>query len=375
VEHKVDTGITITKSDHTIFRELLKIGSPSEVQPPPAPKALKDESVVITNTETVQPPEAQKEVIVMAQSEPAQPPVAEKKEETEETVVLTPPPTVQPPANATEATTPPIELEATPTKPIPPPDAELVSEEEAAKDLPYLFTQSSPSPSVAPPQAFSAPPSIDNADQSDLNTLKSYLQLREQDLSVLSAQLSYAKEELTKSEETIRRLELLNSDYARQIEDLTKRTETFEQERAHAEKTMQDEIEDLKQIAKAKSDRIRLLEDRLNDSSAQYESLKERVRIDIRKIRVREKELESKLEILKRDSETLIAARENKILELKRKVDLLDFNADVLQEKNEAEKQNVIKAYEKLERVLRILRLASGTMDEDGEPIAKAKSA
>ncbi|HRK02631.1 MAG TPA: hypothetical protein PLH57_08190, partial [Oligoflexia bacterium] len=77
------------------------------------------------------------------------------------------------------------------------------------------------------------------------------------------------------------------------------------------------------------------------------------------------KELESKLEILRKDSETLIASRENKILDLKRKVDLLEFNYDVLQDKNAIERGNVQKANEKIERVLKVLRLALGMIESD----------
>jgi chromosome segregation ATPase len=191
--------------------------------------------------------------------------------------------------------------------------------------------------------------------------------MREQDVSVLTAQLTYAKEELGKSEDTIKRQALENEDLFHQIADLKKKNTEIDQELQHATKNREGEVEQLRFEVKSKIDRIKFLEDRLNDSAQQYEKLKERVRLDIRKIRIREKELESKLEILKKDSETLIGARENKILELKRKIDLLEFNYDTLQDKNELEKQNVQKGNEKIERVLKVLKLAVGVIEAEGE--------
>lgn len=247
-----------------------------------------------------------------------------------------------------------------------------VSEEEAARDLPYLFAGSggggtrkilAPSSAVAANAEIPAGGPLSN----DVETLKKYLTMREQDVSVLTAQLSYAQEELAKGEETIKRLTLQGEDLFHQIDALKKKIEAQAQELEHANRNREGELEQLRLEVKSKIDRIKFLEERLEDSADQYEKLKDRVRLDIRKIRVREKELESKLEILKKDSETLIAARENKILELKRKIDLLEFNYDTLQDKNEAEKQNVRAHEEKLERIQKVLKLAMGIIEAESE--------
>lgn len=253
-----------------------------------------------------------------------------------------------------------------------------VSEEEAAKDLPYLFAGASSGSggsgtrSIIMPHGLNAQSSVVSAPSlstgsasDDVETLKKYLTMREQDVSVLTAQLTYAKEELGKSEETIKRLGLQGEDLFHQINDLRKKIEGQAQELEHANRNREGELEQLRFEVKSKIDRIKFLEERLSDSAGQYEKLKERVRLDIRKIRVREKELESKLEILKKDSETLIGARENKILELKRKIDLLEFNYDTLQDKNELEKQNVLKGEEKIERINKVLKLALGIIEAE----------
>lgn len=262
--------------------------------------------------------------------------------------------------------------EPTPEAPVTHPP---VSEEEAAKDLPYLFSeQRKAGPAVMtsgtgllrPPAMASFPSASGAGGDNEVEALKQYLSMREQDISVLTAQLTYAKEELSKSEETIKRLTLNNEDLVHQIGDLKARIGVYEEEKLHAGKSLEGDLDQMRSELKAKIDRIKFLDGRLRDSDDQYEKLKERVRIDIRKIRVREKELESKLEILKRDSETLIAARENKILELKRKIDLLEFNYDSLQDRKELETEKVKQAQERIERVVKVLRLATGIMEGEG---------
>jgi hypothetical protein len=300
-----------------------------------------------------------------------------------------PPPPPEPQAAEVSLTTdepaPDITAAVTKAQPVPQQAAEMVavSEEEAAKDLPYLFAGSSGGSAAGVAAATSAGFTRSAVTQAaavaessgggsgDTETLKKYLTMREQDVSVLTAQLTYAKEELAKCNETIKRMTLESEDLAHQINDLRERVAAQDQQLLHAQKSTEGEVEQLRFELKAKIDRIKFLEDRLTDSGHQYEKLKERVRHDIRKIRVREKELESKLEILKKDSETLIAARENKILELKRKIDLLEFNYDTLQDKNELERQNVAKANEKIDRVLKVLKLAMGVIE--GEQAGQAQ--
>jgi chromosome segregation ATPase len=101
--------------------------------------------------------------------------------------------------------------------------------------------------------------------------------------------------------------------------------------------------------------------------------LKERVRSDIRKIRVREKELENRLEIVRKDSEALIGSRENKIIELKRKLDLLEFNMDLLQDQYAREKESTFKLRERLAKAAQVVRMAGGMLDPlTGEPTGES---
>ena len=58
----------------------------------------------------------------------------------------------------------------------------------------------------------------------------------------------------------------------------------------------------------------------------EYENLNRKVRVDITKVKSRENELEGKLEMLRSDADIQIRNRDQKILELKRKIDTLEFD-------------------------------------------------
>ena len=86
---------------------------------------------------------------------------------------------------------------------------------------------------------------IKHIDYKDVETLKKYLTMREQDVSVLTAQLTYAKEEISKSEDTIKRVSLENEDLYHQINDLKTRVADQDRELAHAGKSREGEVEQL----------------------------------------------------------------------------------------------------------------------------------
>jgi hypothetical protein len=87
--------------------------------------------------------------------------------------------------------------------------------------------------------------------------------------------------------------------------------------------------------------------------------------VDVRRIRVREKELENQLEILKKDSTALLVARDEKILELKRKIDLLEFNMELVQEQHNKERNVTEQLRLKLKEAAGVMKRAGGLLDQE----------
>lgn len=240
-------------------------------------------------------------------------------------------------------------------------------DEAAESQMPYLFgTEQSP---VDPRLAFARP--IGNAivpggaaQSPDAETLKKYLLLREQDVSALSAQLKISQERIDELEENIRREQGKNVELEHVVNEHKSLLENFETLKNQFHQELQKQVEDLQFKLKTKTDKIRILEGKIKEAMDEKDRIRDRVRKDLLKIRTRERELENRLEIMKKDSEVLVSARENKIIELKRKLDLVEFNMDLLQDQyaKEKEQNDLLKA--RLERAARAMKVAGGFLDE-----------
>ncbi|MCC7440084.1 MAG: hypothetical protein IT285_00535 [Bdellovibrionales bacterium] len=247
-------------------------------------------------------------------------------------------------------------------------------ESQAAQEMPYLYSRAGSGGGV-PARMVYTPPVGDAvvpggaASSPDVETLKKFLLLREQDVAALSAQLRTAREQNASIEDELRKERARGVELGHQVSDQGRRIENFEKEKEDALVGLRAELDDLNFKLKVKTDKAKILEAKVRAATEEMERLKERVRADIRKIRVREKELENKLEIIRRDSEVLLTARENKVIELKRKLDLLEFNMDLLQDQYNKEKELSAQLREKLGRAAQAMRVAGGLLDneEDGQ--------
>jgi chromosome segregation ATPase len=207
------------------------------------------------------------------------------------------------------------------------------------------------------------------ANAPDSETLKKYLYLREQDVTALSAQLRQARDRINELETQLRHEKSVSSEFAHLAQEQDRRIGNFEKEKAVAVESARKELEDLKFEMKRRSEKIRVMELQVKEATDDTERLKERVRNDIRKIRSREKELENRLEIMKKDSEALLGAREQKIIELKRKLDLVEFNTDLLQDQLEKERRLGSALREKLAKAAQIVRVAGGLLTPEEEAL------
>lgn len=259
----------------------------------------------------------------------------------------------------------PGEVSAPEPQPLPgfePSPAEMDSE--IQQEMPYLFKGARIDPALlfAEPLGDAVVPG-GAAESPDMETVKKYLLLREQDVGVLSTQLKASQDQISIVEQLLREEKARNAELSHMAQEQKKRIDQFEEEKKAEFESLQIELSDLRFQIKTKTDKGKALEIQVRESNEEIERIKERVRMDIRKIRTREKELENRLEILKKDSEALIAAREGKIIELKRKLDLLEFNMDLLQDQYSREKEKTEGLKEKLGKVAQVVRVAGGLLE------------
>jgi hypothetical protein len=139
----------------------------------------------------------------------------------------------------------------------------------------------------------------------------------------------------------------------------------MEAEVSEAERQRAEEREELERDQRLNEDRIRSMEVQLNDATEKYENMRVRVRKDIRKIRDNERELEARLELTRKDSATLLQARDERVLELQRKIDALEFDLDQVQDSRVQAQVEAERYLAKLSRVSRALQIASSMIEDD----------
>ncbi len=201
----------------------------------------------------------------------------------------------------------------------------------------------------------------------DEETYRKHLALREKDLVALSSQLESSRLRIAQLETEMENERTLNAELERTLQEAQRKLAHFDRDKQAEIQARQKETENLLQEQRSKNDKIAVLEARVRDAEREIQGVRERVRADLQKIRGRERELENRIEILTRDSEVLLAARESKILELKRRLDTSDFNAELLNEKLEQERNKVRKLQTRLEAIAQAMKLADGLVEESHE--------
>ncbi len=204
-------------------------------------------------------------------------------------------------------------------------------------------------------------------DSDEVKTLKQYLTLKEKELAELQTDLGRTQEQLSFASKKFLEMESEYKKMAEQQETLQKKGELLYRENEELRERYTKDSKSREQEVQTKADKLLLAERKCEIAEKKYEELKERVKKDIQQIRVHEKELEARLEILKRDSETLLAAKDRKLLEFKRKIDALEYEMESLVEKEKAAQKKLESWKERMNRVLRALKLGTSLLESEEE--------
>ena len=198
----------------------------------------------------------------------------------------------------------------------------------------------------------------------DIEVLRKYLRIKEEELSAALI----AQEEIRNHNRVLQKdaheLQLRLREKEHLSEEAQAKAQAAEKEREELAQKLQQEQEHLESEVKAYQERIRQLEKEIDGSSERYEDLRNRVRKDIRRIRMHEKELEAKLEIARKDSETLLQARDQRVIELQRRIDSLEYDLDQVQDNRVQAEMEAERYLAKLSRVARALHIAIGMVEE-----------
>ena len=238
--------------------------------------------------------------------------------------------------------------------------------EESQPEISRAVAAAEPAPEpVKPKKAKKARETAASDTGGDADILRKYLAIKEEQLEISESE----REELSRENERLQKdaqlLQMKLREFEHMHDELEKKVASMEEEKAEAARQRLQEQEEAERQSKLDNDRIKALEGQVSEAGEKYENLRGRVRKDIRKIRENERDLEARLELLRKDSSTLLQARDEKVLELQRKIDALEFDLDQIQDSRVQAQMEAERYLAKLSRVSRALQIGMSMIEDD----------
>jgi hypothetical protein len=220
-------------------------------------------------------------------------------------------------------------------------------------------------PAVPSEKAKKRPVASSAGEAGDLEVLRRYLHIKEEQLEISESE----RQELASENERLQReahlLQMKLREFEHMHDELSKKVAQMEAEVSEAERQRSEERDELERAKRVSDDRVQGLEAQLAEATEKYENMRVRVRKDIRKIRDNERDLEARLELARKDSATLLQARDEKVLELQRKVDALEFDLDQVQDSRVQAQIEAERYLARLSRVSRALQIAVSMVEDE----------
>jgi vacuolar-type H+-ATPase subunit I/STV1 len=130
---------------------------------------------------------------------------------------------------------------------------------------------------------------------------------------------------------------------------------THEEERSLLQKTLQVKDADLQSL------------------KGKVEEMEMRLTTNLQKVRVRERELENRLELVKMESQALLRSKDEMILDHKRQIDQLNLELDNYRNKGQDLNKQIQEKQELLRRTVKALRLALSMLEGDDSTLRVKK--
>ncbi len=192
-----------------------------------------------------------------------------------------------------------------------------------------------------------------------------------------SENLRVAQNRIFDLEQEIERLRRENEQLAAAGETIRKRTNELIADNDFKTRKLdelQERLSSEKEILEAS---LKAKDRELKEIRMKIEEYEMRLSTNLQKIRVRERELENRLEIVKLESTALVRNKDEIILDLKRQIDQFTSDLENYRAKGQDLNKQIVDKQEMLRRTVKALRLAltmlEGGGEDSGEPFKKAK--
>lgn len=190
---------------------------------------------------------------------------------------------------------------------------------------------------------------------------------------IQSENLKIAQQKILDLENEIERLRRENESLAAAGETLRKKAD---EHKADAERHLR-QLENLKETFSQEREILNtslMAKDRENkELKAKIEEYDARLQSNLQKIRVRERELENRLELVRMESGAVVRSKDETLLDFKRRLDQMQMELENYRQKNQEVNKDLAEKSELLRRTAKALRLALSMIESetDGQDPSK----
>lgn len=196
------------------------------------------------------------------------------------------------------------------------------------------------------------------------------------DASLLQAEsLRIAQQRILELEQEVDRLRQENEELSSAAEiiktradELSTQIQNVQKEKIESEDSLRSEIMILK-------GNIQYRDSEIAKFKIKIEDLESRLKMDLKKIRVRERELENRLELSRTEKNAIVRSKDETILEIKRKMDQMQSEIDNYRQKCLELNKSIESNHESFKKTTRALRLALANLEIPEDVKAQLKKA
>ena len=180
-----------------------------------------------------------------------------------------------------------------------------------------------------------------------------------------SETLKIAQERIHELEAEVDHLRKDNDDLASAGQIITQKMEGLQSRALRAEKEKNEVMTQFKNEVLILKGHLQYKETELSKAKTKIEELDSRIKTDFKKIRVRERELENRLELVRAEKQALMRSKDDRILDLQRKVDQFKSELDLYRTKVQDLNKTMEDQQDQMRKTVRALRVALSNLEQE----------
>ena len=192
---------------------------------------------------------------------------------------------------------------------------------------------------------------------------------------VQAENLHYAQNRITHLEEEMELLRKENEELASAGEAIKRRYEHLLADNENLQKKFNESQSQFQMESHMLKEGLQHKEKEIRELQIKNEDMEIRLSSDLKKIRIRERELENRLELMKMENQALVRAKDENILDLKRQMDQVNSELEKYRLKCQDLSRHIEQNQERFRRTVKTLRLALTNLESSDADIIAIKKA